>query len=181
MVRCVVNTRHKPARAPQLPSTCTPCANSAHRYQNKGFVNQNSEFLSPLFSHSCAHLRPQTLCFDMLHKNRRGEGVTPVAIVRSRIGMGRGSRHKRAEGSLSRLCGIGMTEGGKRDPRAARLPDRVGVNARRTWGAGVLRPYKGKRNPRTGPASGTGHYIGKREAGRQALRSSRGQSRPGGG
>jgi hypothetical protein len=51
----------------------------------------------------------------------------------------------------------------------------------RTWGAGVLRPYKGKRNPRTGPASGTGHYIGKREAGRQALRSSRGQSRPGGG
>jgi len=42
---------------------------------NKGFTNQSTLFLSPLFSHACAHLRPQPLCFDMLHKNTQGEGL----------------------------------------------------------------------------------------------------------
>jgi hypothetical protein len=54
------------------------CTDSAHPYQNKGFANQNREFLSPLFSHTCAYSRLQPLCFDMLHKNTRGEGVTLV-------------------------------------------------------------------------------------------------------
>jgi hypothetical protein len=58
----------------------------AHPYQNKGFLNQNNEFLSPLFSHRCALLRPYPFCFDMLHKNTQVEGVTPSPIVPSQIG-----------------------------------------------------------------------------------------------
>jgi len=116
VVRCVVNSRHTPARAPhmesyqrpatsdqearktQTSSTRTLCTHSAHPYQNKGFANQNNEFLSPLFSHTCAHLRLQTLCFETLHKNTRGEGVTPVTTVPSRNGIGGGARD-RWEGS----------------------------------------------------------------------------------
>ena len=103
-----MNTWHKPARAPhaesyqrpatsdqearqhQNRSTFTLCTNSAHPYQNKGFV-------SNLFSHACAHLRLYPLCFDMLHKNTRGWVVTSVATVPSRIGMTEkhGSRNPR--------------------------------------------------------------------------------------
>ena len=82
-----MNTWHKAARNPQFPSTFTLCTNSAHPYQNKGFINQNDELLSPLFSHTSAHLLPYPLCFDMLHKNTRGWVVTSVATVPSRIGM----------------------------------------------------------------------------------------------
>jgi len=60
-----VNTRHKPFRTPQIPSTFTLCTNSAHVYQNKYFITN-------VFSHTSAHLRPQALCFDTLHKNARG-------------------------------------------------------------------------------------------------------------
>src|SRR5271157_1343190 len=87
MVAFVVNTRYKPARTPQIPSTFTLCTSSSHPYQNKGLANQNRQFLSPLFSHCCAHSLPQPLCFDMLHKNTRGEGVTPPPTTPSRIGM----------------------------------------------------------------------------------------------
>jgi hypothetical protein len=124
-----MNTRYKPARAPQIPSTVTLRTNSAHRYQNKGFANQNSQFLTPLFSHTCALSRLQPLCFDMLHKNTQGEGVTPSPTVPSRIGTRNMARHEEAEGSLSRPCGIGMTEGEERRNGSAQpLPD-----AARTW------------------------------------------------
>ena len=63
----------------------------AHRYQNKHFI-------TPLFSHACAHVYLQALCFDTLHKNTRGEGMSPSSTVRSRIG-----------------------REDKRDPKAARL------------------------------------------------------------
>jgi len=82
-----VNTWHKPAHTPQLPRTFTLCGNSAHRYQNKGFINQNSEILSPLFSHTSAHLRLQPRCFDTLHKNTRGQKGTLSPTIPSRIGM----------------------------------------------------------------------------------------------
>src|SRR5208283_2266332 len=78
----------------------------AHPYQNKGFAKQNGKFLSPLFSHRCAQLRLQTLCFDMLHKNTRGWEVTPVATVCSRIGIGGGVRGKtRGAGCIVPLKG----------------------------------------------------------------------------
>jgi len=116
-----VNTRHKPARAPQIPSTLTLCTNSAHPYQNKGFLNQNSEFLSPLFSHCCALWRLQTLCFVIVHENWRGEGVTPPPTVPSRIETGSAPVPKRKRDpsrcSLLRRAG-GMTAGkGKKTPR----------------------------------------------------------------
>src|SRR5208337_3878780 len=76
----VVNIRYKPARAPQILSSLTRCTNSAHPYQNKGFITS-------LFSHVCAHLRLQALCFKTLHKNTRGDGVTLSPTVPSRIGM----------------------------------------------------------------------------------------------
>ena len=95
-----MNTRHKPARAPQIPSILTLCTNSAHPYQNKGFPDQNSAFLTPLFSHTSAHLRLQPLCFDTLHKNTRGEEGTQSPTIPSRIGMGGGARYKEAAESL---------------------------------------------------------------------------------
>ena len=67
-------TSDQEARKEQSPGTLSLCTNSSHPYQNKGFADQNSEFLSPLFSHRCAHLSLQTFCFDTLHKNTRGEG-----------------------------------------------------------------------------------------------------------
>ncbi len=69
-----MNTQHKAARATRIPSRVTLCINTAHPYQNTGFARQKRQFLSPLFSHACAHLRLQPLCFDTLHKNTRGEG-----------------------------------------------------------------------------------------------------------
>jgi hypothetical protein len=137
-----VNTWHNPACAPQNPSTLARCTNSAHPYQNKGFANQNSEFLTSLFSHTCAHSRLQPLCFDILHKNTQGERVPPVTTVPSQIGIGAPAL-KRAERFLSRLCGIGMTEG-----EGAMVADGAG---------GITEGRKGKRNPRTGLKAG--HYI----------------------
>jgi len=93
-----VNARHKPARCPQVPSTFTLRTNSAHPYQNKGFANQNSAFLTSLFSHTCAHSRLQPLCFDMLHKNTRGEWVLPCQHFPPELGWG--GRDNRAERSL---------------------------------------------------------------------------------
>ena len=98
----VVNTRHKPACVSQFPSTFTPCSKSAHPYQNKGFVSQP-------FSHTCAHLRLQPLCFDTLHKNTRGEGVPPEATVSSRIGRGNAPTPKRAERFLAARTPLEMT------------------------------------------------------------------------
>jgi hypothetical protein len=46
----------------------------------------------------------------MLHKNTRGEEVTPVATVPSRIGRGGGARHEEEEGSLA-LLGMTKREG----------------------------------------------------------------------
>ena len=83
-----MNIRHKPASYSQFPGTLTLCTNSAHQYQNKGFLNQNRYFLSPLFSHSCALLRPYRFSFHILHKNTQGEGVSPSPTLRSRIGTG---------------------------------------------------------------------------------------------
>src|SRR5208337_1286345 len=111
----------------------THCTNSAHPYQNKGFINQNNEFLSPLFSHTCAHLRPQPLCFDMLHKNTRGEGGTLSLTVPSRFRRGSGWRHEEAEGSLALLGMTARRKGGARGSKQMIV---------RTWGAGVLRPYE---------------------------------------
>ena len=90
-----MNTRHKLARTPQNSSTLALCTNSTHQYKNKGFINRNNEFLSPLFSHYCALSRPQPLFFDTLHKNTWGEGVTPVAIGPSRIGRGKAVRQEK--------------------------------------------------------------------------------------
>ena len=81
-----MNTRHRPAPVAQSPIVLTLCPKSAHAYQNKELANQNCEFLSPLFSHCCALLRLQPLCFDTLHKNTRGWEVPPAATVPSRIG-----------------------------------------------------------------------------------------------
>src|SRR5208283_5013612 len=87
VVECAVSTRHTPAHDPQNPSTLSLCINSPHPSQNKGIV-------SNLFSHTCAHLHPQTLCFDILHKNIRGGVVATLTTVPSRIGPGRGESHK---------------------------------------------------------------------------------------
>ena len=95
-----MNIWHKPARAPQIPGTLTLCTNSTHPYQNKDFADQNSEFLSALFSNTCAHSRLQPLCFDMLHKNTRGEEGTQSPTIPSRIGMGGGAKYKEAAESL---------------------------------------------------------------------------------
>ncbi len=145
MVAFVVNTRHKPARTPQIPSTFTLCTNSSHPYQNKGFLTQNIAFLSPSFSHRCAHWRPQTLCFDTLHKNTRGEGVTPPSTIPSRIGRGRGPRREEAERFLASRTPLEMTA--RRKGGTQRGSNQMIV---RTWGAGVQRPYE--ENSRTDPA-----------------------------
>ena len=99
----VVNSRHKPPCGPLLPSTRTLCPNSSHRYKNKGFAFHIGQFLSPLFSHSCAHLRLQPLCFDMLHKNTQGEEVPPSPTLPSRIGTRGAPRHVSAQSSLAPL------------------------------------------------------------------------------
>ncbi len=64
-----MNTRRQPARVPQSAGKFTLCINSAHRYQNKDFITN-------VFSHTCALLRPHPLYFHMLHKNTRG-GIFP--------------------------------------------------------------------------------------------------------
>ena len=69
MVSCVVDIRHHPARAPRFPGTFTLCLNSAHPCQNKDFITN-------VFSHTCALLRRQPLSFYTLHKNTRG-GISP--------------------------------------------------------------------------------------------------------
>jgi hypothetical protein len=109
-----VNTRHiesyqssstsdQEASKKQRPSTLTLCTNSAHRYQNKDFINH-------LFSHTCAHLRPYPLCFDTLHKNTRGEGMTPTPTVPSRIGIGGGWGQGEAERFLASRIPLGMMD-----------------------------------------------------------------------
>ncbi len=99
MVPCVVNTRYTPARTPPFHRAFDPRIDLTHRYQKKGFI-------SYLFSHTCALLRPQPLCFDTLHKNTRGEGDTTSPTVPSPIGTHAGLRHEEAEGFLALL---GMT------------------------------------------------------------------------
>ena len=148
MVSFVVNTRHKPARAPQIPTTLILCTSSAHRYQNKGVTNRKSQFLSPLFSHACAHLRLYPLCFDMLHKNTRGGVVAPSPTVRSRIGSSGGANPKREERFLAAQTSLGMTgsEGG-RNPRTGLKTGRY-IN-----------------RERSGPPQKDGPYMRRREAG----------------
>ena len=105
-----MNTRHKPIRAPWLPRTRTLHTDSVHPYQNKQFKNKNREFLSPWFSHTCAHSRPYPVCFDTLHKKTQGEGVTPVPTFPSRIGMGNASiPPQEKEGFLTSRTPFGMT------------------------------------------------------------------------
>ena len=156
-----MNTWHKPARAPhtesyqrpaasdqearkkQDSSTRTLCTDSAHRYQNKGFAKQNSQFLSPLFSHTCAHSRLQPLCFDMLHKNTLGEGVPPVTTVCSRNGMGGGANPERAERSLR----PGEAHGAHKSRSAAR---RAILRRERRNRAAPVPPTAGGRDDRGG-------------------------------
>ncbi len=83
----------------------------------------------------------------MLHKNTRGEGVTPSSTLPSRIGTGGGAKHKRSEGSL-RSAARRATIRRARKNRAAPL----GMTAER----------RGKRNPRTDLK--IGHYT-KKESG----------------
>jgi len=176
-----VNTWHKPARSPQIPSTTTLCTKSAHPYQNKWFIKQKSAFLSPLFSHSCAHLRLQPLCFDMLHKNTKGEGVTPSPTFPSRIGMGGGASDRKEEGvwGVFAFWGACMSDMNVRPPKEAEgslasLPSQLGAG-------GMTARRIGKRNPRTGLK--TGHYIRKRAAilrrARRAAQTQRGGRTPG--
>jgi len=147
-----VNTRHKPARGPQTLSTLTLCTNSAHRYQNKGFINQNSGFLSPLFSHTSARSRLQPLCFDMLHKNTRGWVVTSVATFPSRVGMTEkhGRRNPRT-GPAQRGTGHYI---GRRTARLRRRP----LHEQRMAGTIYRAPTKRKAGGMTGHESqGTSH------------------------
>ena len=99
VLSCVVNTRHTPARTPRFHRAFDPRIDLTHRYQNKGFINY-------LFSHTCALLRPYPLCFDMLHKNTRGEGDTSWPTVPSPIGTHGRSGREQAEAFLALL---GMT------------------------------------------------------------------------
>src|SRR5208337_2700335 len=84
-------------------------------------------------NHSRALLRLYPLCFDMLHKNTRGEGVTPVATVPSRFGRGRSFSMRQEERSLRSLGMTARRKGGARGSKQMMV---------RTWGAGVLRPYE---------------------------------------
>jgi hypothetical protein len=86
MIPCVVNIRHKHACVSQIPTIPALAITLLHRYQNKHVI-------TPLFSHTCAHLRLYPLCFDMLQKNTRGGVAAPLPTVPSRFGMGSGSRH----------------------------------------------------------------------------------------
>jgi len=52
----------------------------------------------------------------MLHKDSRGEGVPPVATVRSRIGRRKEARHEEAGRGIPALLGMAATSKGKRDP-----------------------------------------------------------------
>ena len=130
-----MNTWHQPARAAQLPSTLTLCTNSAHPYQNKRFI-------SPLFSHRCAHLRPQALCFDMLHKNTRGEGWLPCQQFLPESGGGKAPNPKREERFLAARTPLGMTK-----------REEGGMTARR----------RGKRKTGTMYRAPTGGKAGRRE------------------
>jgi len=104
-----VKSRHRPACAPQIPCTLTLCTNSSHPYQNKSFADQDSEFLSLLFSHCCALSRPQALCFYIVHENTRGEGVTPVRQLSVTSDQRAGGKRKAKERR-------GQTRGGRGIP-----------------------------------------------------------------
>ena len=144
-----MNTWHKPARAPQIPSTRTPCTYSVHRYQNKGFARQNSKFLSPLFSHRYALSHPQALCFDILHKNARGEGVTSVTTVDSRIGRGSAARWEEERSFDCAARRAIIRRAGKNRAAPLRMTEgEGGMTARRGADRLRRRPLQGQEEPR---------------------------------